>query len=121
MLLALALVLGGVGCGGPPVPPASSAARAHVRVTLYTTRWCPHCGRARRWFRVRGIPFDERDVERDPVAAAQHRRLQPARTVPVIAIEGGGVMTGFVADELRRRIDRAAHARCASEPSSEGC
>lgn len=109
------------GCGGPPVPPASASARAHVEVTLYTTRWCPHCARARDWLRARGIPFRDRDIERDADAAARHAALVPRRTVPVIAIEGGGVMVGFVADELRERIDRAAHARCAAEPAAPGC
>ena len=59
------------GCGGPPVPPASASARAHVSVTLYTTRWCPHCAHARDWLRARGIPYHDMDVETDPVAAAQ--------------------------------------------------
>lgn len=109
------------GCGGPPVPPASASARAHVSVTLYTTRWCPHCARARDWLRVRGIPFHDMDVETNPTAAARHAILEPHRTVPVIAIEGEGVMVGFVADELRERIDRAAHARCRADPRAEGC
>jgi len=115
----LALLL--AACGPPAVPPASSAARAQVHVTLYTTRWCPHCTRVRRWLRVRGIPFVDRDVERDSNAAAEHRRLEPDRVVPVIAIEGGGVVTGFRESELRRRIDSAAHARCRAAPAAVGC
>ncbi len=125
MRLILSLVVGssllGLGCGAPAVAPATSGARAHVGVRLYTTRWCPHCERARRWLRSRGIPYEELDVEASARAAAQHRALDPNRTVPVIAIEGGGVMVGFVPDELRRRIDRAAHARCAAQPDAPGC
>lgn len=109
------------GCGAPAVAPASSGARAHVQVRLYTTQWCPHCERARRWLRTRGIPYRELDVETSAVAAAQHRRLDPNRTVPVIAVEGGGVMVGFVPAELRRRIDTAAHARCRERPDAAGC
>ncbi|MCB9597544.1 MAG: glutaredoxin family protein [Sandaracinaceae bacterium] len=115
------LFLLAVGCGPPAVPAASASARAHVGVTLYTTRWCPHCAHARSWLRARGIPFYDRDVERDAGAAASHAALDPRRTVPVIAIEGGGVMIGFVPDELRRRIDEAAHARCRASPEAEGC
>lgn len=109
------------GCGSPAVPPASASARAHVGVTLFTTRWCPHCAHARAWLRSRGIPFHDLDVERDPAAAARHAALEPRRTVPVIAIEGGGVLVGFVEDELRRRIDEAAHARCRADPGASGC
>jgi len=115
------LVLLLAACGPPAVPPASSAARAQVHVTLYTTRWCPHCARVRDWLRSRGIPFVDRDVERDSAAAATHRRLEPDRVVPVIAIEGEGVVTGFREGELRRRIDRAAHARCRASPGAAGC
>ena len=118
---ALLLVFSALGCGPPAVPSASSAARARVHVTMYTTRWCPVCATARSWLHQRGIPYDELDVELDPGAAAEHRRLDPNRTVPVIAIDGDGVMIGFVAEELRRRIDRAAHARCESEPGLAGC
>lgn len=115
------LLLLSAACGPPAVPPASSAARAQVHVTLYTTRWCPHCASARRWLRVRGIPFVDRDVERDAAAAAEHRRLEPDRVVPVFAIEGEGVVTGFRQGELQRRIDRAAHARCRESPDAVGC
>lgn len=118
---AVVLMLSALGCGPPAVPAASSAARARVHVTLYTTRWCPACATARSWLQQRGIPYDERDVELDVGAAAQHRQLNPNRTVPVIAIDGDGVMIGFVAEELRRRIDRAAHARCESSPALDGC
>ena len=94
----------------PHVPPATASQRASVRVTLYTTRWCPVCTRARGWLQARGIPYTEHDVERSPAAAARHRALNPARTVPVIDVEGR-VMVGFVAEDLRREIDQVAHTR----------
>lgn len=118
---AVMLVASMLGCGPPAVPPASSAARARVHVTMYTTRWCRVCAMARSWLQRRGIPYDERDVELDMAAAAQHRRLDPDRTVPVIVIDRGGIMIGFVPSELRRRIDRAAHVRCESQPLRRGC
>jgi glutaredoxin len=104
-----ALVAGAASAAGcaPAVPPASAAQRARVRVALYTTRWCPVCARARRWFQRRGIPFTEHDVEQDPRAAAVHRRLAPDRVVPVIDVEGR-ILVGFVAEEVRRAVDRAA-------------
>ena len=121
MSFVAALSLLSLGCGAAAVAPAGSGARAHVRVQLYTTSWCPHCEHARRWLRRRGIPFEDLDVETNAAAAARHRQLEPGRTVPVIVVEGAGLMVGFVPDELRRRIDLAAHARCDAEPSAPGC
>jgi glutaredoxin len=97
-----------VGCGPPPVPPASAAQRAQVQVTMYATRWCPACAQARSWLRRRGIPFEERDVEQSREASARLVSLNPARTVPTLVVEGR-VVVGFVEEELRRAIDTAAH------------
>lgn len=120
-LLAPVFALALAACGPPPVAPASSAARAQVRVVMYTTRWCPVCSSARSWFRARGIPVDERDVETDRAAAVAHRQIEPGRSVPVISVEGGGVLVGFVPEELRRLVDTAAHRRCRAVPVPEGC
>lgn len=97
-------------CGPPYVPPATPEQRARVHVTLYTTRWCPACAGARDWLRARGIPFEDRDVEASPAAAARLAALNPARTVPVVVVDGR-VLVGFVEEELRRAVDMAAHAR----------
>lgn len=106
----LLVVVGGavasVGCAAA-LPPASAARRARVQVVLYTTQWCSVCASARDWFRSRGIPVTERDVERSPQAAAAHRRLAPSRVVPVIDVEGH-ILVGFVADEVRQAVDEAA-------------
>jgi len=95
------------GCAGT-VPPATPAQRAQVRVTLYTTRWCAACARARSWLQARGIPYDERDVEESAAAAARNRSLNRSGTVPTIVVEGT-VVVGFAEEELRTAIDRAAH------------
>ena len=34
------------------------------KVELYTTSWCPWCKKARAFFRSRGIPFVEYDIEK---------------------------------------------------------
>lgn len=103
------LAASALGCARE-VPVATAAERARVRVVLYTTRWCPVCARARAWFTRRAIPFRELDVETDPRAAAQHRRVNPARTVPVVDVDGE-ILVGFRADDVRRAVDAAAHRR----------
>lgn len=112
LLLVALLALVPMGCGST-VPPASAAQRAQVRVTIYTTRWCPVCAHARGWLRARGIPYEERDVETDPGAAARWGSLNPARTVPVADVDGR-VLVGFVQDEWREAVDAAAHRRASA-------
>lgn len=116
ILLALALA---TGCA-VRVPPASPADRAAVRVSMFTTRWCPVCAHARAWFQRRGIPIDEYDVETQPRAAARHRQLNPSRTVPTIDVEGE-VIVGFTAEHVRQAVDRAAHRHCVEDRGEAAC
>lgn len=73
------------------------------RIVLYGTSWCGACAQARSWFRARGIPFADKDIEKDPRAAAemQHKMRRanlPFGGVPVIDLRGE-LMLGF--DEAR--------------------
>jgi len=68
-------------------------------VVMYATSWCPACRAARLWLTENGIPFVEKDIEKDPAAAAE--LMQRARTaglstsgVPVISVHGK-LLQGF--------------------------
>jgi glutaredoxin len=39
-------------------------------VTIYTTRWCPDCYRAKSFLKQRGVAYREVHVEGDPTAEA---------------------------------------------------
>jgi glutaredoxin len=39
-------------------------------VTIYTTRWCPDCYRAKSFLKHRGVAYREVHVEEDPTAEA---------------------------------------------------
>ncbi len=39
-------------------------------VTLYTTRWCPDCRRAKYFLRERGVDYREVNIEEDETAEA---------------------------------------------------
>ena len=81
---------------------AEEARRAELgdqEVVLYSTSWCGVCRRARSYFESEGIPFEEKDIERDP--GAQEEMLAKAREagmnvrgVPVIDV-GGTLVNGF--------------------------
>ncbi len=93
------------------------AALRSVKVTLYSTNWCPHCTRARRWLQHNSIAFTEHDVEKSPAAKREHRRLVPGGGVPTLDIDGI-VLTGFNEKRVGRAIARATQRRL--EDSAQG-
>ena len=69
----------------------SSKNRSGPKVELYITDWCPYCQMAREFFRSRGIPFTEYDIEKDKAAAARKNRLDKKKGVPFAMINGQGI------------------------------
>lgn len=74
-------------------------------VVMYATSWCPACKAARRWLTDNNVPFVEKDVEKDPAAAAE--LMQRARAaglstsgVPVLDIRGS-LVQGFDPDRIQ--------------------
>jgi len=89
----------------PASPEGSSAAEGGTPtqgvpvVVLYGTSWCGACKAARKYLGERKIPFAERDVERDPVAAREladkGARLGVATDrVPILEVRGR-LLVGF--------------------------
>ena len=70
---------------------AAQANRASPKVELYSTSWCGYCQKAREFFRSRGIPFTEYDIEKDKNAAARKKRLDKRNGVPFVVINGRGI------------------------------
>lgn len=57
------------------------------KVVMYATSWCPHCERARRRLREKGIAFEEIDIEARPEARAEMiERSGGRRTVPQVFV-----------------------------------
>ncbi|MFZ5785924.1 MAG: glutaredoxin family protein [Acidobacteriota bacterium] len=82
---------GGEGAASPASAPAKREGSA--KVVLYSTSWCPACRTAREYLRGKGIPFLERDIEKDQGAAAEllekaKRAGISASGVPVLEING---------------------------------
>lgn len=77
-------------------PASARAASGKNDIIIFSTSWCGVCGKARRWFRNKGIQYVERDIEKDPGAREdmQKRAVQaglPASQlggVPVIWVNG---------------------------------
>ncbi len=87
-------------------------AQASSEVVIYGASWCGACRAAARFFRGKGIPFVEKDIEKDPGARREmQRKAQQAgvRTsgIPVIDFRGT-ILPGF---------DRAAIGRLMGQGS----
>ena len=62
-------------------------------VTIYTTEWCGVCKRAKAFFREKGVPFREWDVEKTEYGAAKFKQFGGSG-VPLITV-GSEKMMGF--------------------------
>lgn len=75
-------------------------------VVLYATSWCGVCKAAAAFLKKSGIPFEEKDVEKDK-AAQQELTCKALKTgtkingVPVLDI-GGTLLLGFDRDDILR-------------------
>ena len=76
------------------------------KVELYTTSWCYYCKKARDYFRSKGIPFTEYDIEKDKSAAARKNKLDKRGGVPFAVINGRGVR-GFSPTAYERALARS--------------
>ncbi len=81
------------------------------QVTMYSTRHCPVCVKARRWLVKNQIPFIEKDIEKDPQGAAELNRKAQAQGlrpsgVPVFDVSGQLLM-GFDPMALKALLTKA--------------
>lgn len=74
------------------------------RITLFSTRRCPHCRQLKQYLQRQGLRFQELDVERDPRAQKRFARLG-ARGVPVVLI-GDTRIDGFDRGRLDAALQR---------------
>ncbi|MCC6792248.1 MAG: PDZ domain-containing protein [Thermomicrobiales bacterium] len=74
-------------------------------VTVYTTKTCPWCDRAKEYLRANNVTFDEKDVSSDRAAAMEMIRRSGQQGVPVITTEDE-VILGFDQVRLARLVER---------------
>lgn len=73
-------------------------------VTVYTRSGCETCQALKTFLSERGIPFEEKDIVQDSIAADELANLtQGAATAPVVLI-GEKVVVGFDRPELAREL-----------------
>ncbi len=91
--------------------PAVGPAVARAPVIVYGAEWCGACHQAMKYLKSRGIPFVEKDVEKDPAAAREMQAKLAkaglrAGSIPVIDVRGK-VMVGFNAAEIDSALGAA--------------
>jgi glutaredoxin len=98
--------------GGPPADTASAkhASKAAV-VVIYGAEWCSACHEAARYLRNKGIPYVDKDVEKDPDAAKEMQQKLAKNglhegSIPVIDVRGK-VMIGFNPAEIDAALGQA--------------
>jgi len=84
---------------------------AQTTVIIYGAEWCGACHEAAAYLRKKGIPFVEKDIEKDPQAAHEMQsklRMNGIRTgsIPVIDVRGK-VMVGFSAGSIDEALGHA--------------
>jgi len=83
----------------PPAPPLEQ-----MRVVMYCTDWCPACRRARAYFKVNNVPFEEVNITRDRAAAATVRSLTGGvESTPTFDV-GGKIVVNFDVDKLNKLL-----------------
>ena len=87
------------------------SATAESDVTIYMASWCGACKSTARFFRSRGVPFVEKDIEKDPEARAEMKRKArkagvKTSGIPVIDFKGI-IINGFDERKLSRLVDKA--------------
>jgi glutaredoxin len=110
-----------LGGGAPPESPSGAAPAGpdvgavkpsmHTTVVVYGAEWCGACHDAARYLRRKGIPYVEKDVEKDP-AAQREMQAKLAKnglrggSIPVIDVHGK-VMVGFNPADIEAALGEA--------------
>ena len=75
-------------------------------ITVYSATWCAFCHAAKDYFDKLGVSYTDKDVDADPISAAESVAKSGQRGIPVIDIDGE-IIVGFD----RPKIDAALAKR----------
>lgn len=85
------------------VPPAEKS--RIPKVELYSTSWCGYCKMAADFFRSKGIPFTEYDIEKDKAAARRKQKLDKKGKGVPFAVVNGTPIHGFSKSAYERALN----------------
>lgn len=94
----------------PAPTPSGDGASASSDVIIYGASWCGACKQAARYFSQKGVPFVEKDIEKEPAARGEMLKKAKAQGVstsgiPVIDVRGT-LLGGFDPRKVERALAR---------------
>lgn len=81
------------------------AAEAEPKIVMYATSWCGYCRKARQLLGELGVPYEERDIEKNAAARSRRDSLDPSCGVPLIDF-AGKIVCGFEEKRIRQLAAR---------------
>ncbi len=74
-----------------------------TQVKIYTTPACSQCRAAKKYFKGKGVEYEEMDVASNARARVEMFGIAQTRTVPVIVIDGQ-VFVGFDQGKIESKL-----------------
>jgi glutaredoxin len=93
----------------------SAADAPKVAVVIYTVPQCSSCDQVRAHLEKRGVPFSEKNVDKDRAAQDELQKRSGALSVPTIIV-GEKVMKGYVDSLLDGELDAAGFEKPTAAP-----
>lgn len=72
-------------------------------VKIYSTDWCPWCVKAKKYFDIKGVEYEEIIVADAKENREEVFRVSGQRSVPVININGS-IIVGFDRDKIDQAL-----------------
>jgi glutaredoxin len=93
-----------------PAPEQPAGLAKSEDVIIYGASWCGACKQAARYFSQKGVPFVEKDIEKEPAARGEMLSKAKAQGVstagiPVIDVRGT-LLGGFDPNKVERLLAR---------------
>ncbi|NOZ10362.1 MAG: glutaredoxin family protein [Gammaproteobacteria bacterium] len=100
----------------------ATIAASKYPVILYSISDCTGCDAARNYLKGRGVPFTEKNVEKNAVLQQEMREKVGALTVPTLVV-GKKIMKGYMESLLAGELDQAGYPKSSTskkESEEEG-
>lgn len=100
----------------PALPFALQQAMKNHPIILYVAPKCAPCNEAQALLSKRGIPYTEKDPQKDAAVAEELRKLTGELSVPALIVGKGAPLKGFESGEWEAALDAAGYPKTGVVP-----